>query len=123
MEVEQVKRKRHTGVFLPVVFLLCASQSLPAGGGNETEGSKPVNVTVSGRVRLVGSSPMSFLVISGEDREWYIAEAEVKKMMHLQQQNVTVSGREYYVEYFFANGSPAGRRYFLKDITVISPAR
>jgi hypothetical protein len=109
--------------FLPLVFLLCATIGLPAMGGNEKEGSTPIQVTVSGRVRLVGSSPITSLVISGEDREWYIAQPEEKKLMHLQQQTVTVSGKEYYFDYFFADGSSAGRRYFIKDITVIGPAK
>jgi hypothetical protein len=78
-----------------------------------------VKVTVSGTVRLVGSSPMTSLVISGEEREWYVEQAEEKKLASLQQQTVTVSGTEYYVDYVFANGITAGRRYFLKNITVI----
>jgi hypothetical protein len=78
-----------------------------------------VKVTVSGTVRLVGSSPMSSLVITGEDREWYIEQAEERKLAHLQQQTVTVNGTEYYADLVFANGVTAGRRYFLKNITVV----
>jgi len=78
-------------------------------------------VEASGRVRLVGSSPMTSLVITGEDREWYIELAEKEKLMHLQQQNVTVIAYEYYEDRVFANGFSAGRFYFLKDIVVIEP--
>ena len=105
------------GILL-TVLLLCAAGNLPAGGNKE--GSKPVKVTASGTVRLVGNSPMTSLVISGENREWYIEPSEEKKLWHLQQQTVTVSGMEYYIDYLFANGSPAERRYFLKNITVIN---
>ena len=83
--------------------------------------SEPQKVEVSGRVRLVGNSPMTSLVISGEDREWYIESGEKEKLMHLQQQNVTVIANEYYEDRVFANGTSAGRFYFLKDITVIDP--
>ena len=108
--------------FLLLLFLFLTAQNLSSRGGKEKEeeGSKPVKVTASGRVRLTGNSPMPALVISGEDREWEIVQQEKNKLMHLQQQTVTVSGNEYYVDYFFANGISAGRHYFLKDITVIS---
>jgi len=111
--------KTPAGVLLPPVLLLCAVLNVQAMGGNEKKGSKPVRVTVSGTVRLVGSSPAASLVISGESREWRIEQTEEKKLMHLQQQTVTVSGEEYYVDYVFANGISAGRRYFLKKIPVL----
>jgi hypothetical protein len=98
------------------VLLLCAVLSVYALGKKEPG---QVKVTVSGTVRLVGSSPMSSLVISGEDREWHIEQAEERKLAHLQQQTVTVNGTEYYIDYVFANGITAERRYFLKNITVV----
>jgi hypothetical protein len=98
------------------VLLLCAALSVYAMGKREPG---QVKVTVSGTVRMVGSSPMSSLVITGEDREWHIEQAEERKLAHLQQQTVTVNGTEYYVDYVFANGITAERRYFLKNITVI----
>jgi hypothetical protein len=101
------------------VLLLYAALNVQAMGKKEPG---QVKVTVSGTVRLVGSSPMASLVITGEDREWHIEQAEERKLFHLQQQTVTVSGTEYYTDLVFANGVPAGRRYFLKNITVISPA-
>jgi len=70
---------------------------------------------------MVGNSPMTSLVISGEDREWHIESGENEKLMHLQQQNVTVTAKEYYEDRVFANGTSAGRFYFLKDIIVIDP--
>jgi hypothetical protein len=111
-------------ISLILFLLLCAAGNLLPLGSREkkrakTQYSEPQKVEASGRVRLVGSSPMTSLVISGEDREWYIESDEKKKLMHLQQQNVTVIANEYYEDRVFANGSSAGRFYFLKDITVI----
>ena len=72
---------------------------------------------------MIGNSYASALVISGETREWYIDEADRGKLMHLQQQEVTVRGQEYYEDRVFANGTSAGRYYYLKNITVISPKK
>ncbi|MCL2762455.1 MAG: hypothetical protein FWD36_04515 [Treponema sp.] len=101
------------------LVLLCMAEILALGGG-EKDSAKPQKVEVSGRVRLVGNSPTASLVISGDNREWHIEPKEEKKLMHLQQQTVTVKGKEYYIDFVFANGSPAERHYYLKDITVIS---
>ena len=101
--------------------VLCAA--LNALGGGEQDGSKPHKVEVTGRVRLVGSSPMTSLVITGESREWFIYSKEQDKLMHLQQQMVTVRAKEYYFDRVFANGMSAGRHYYLKDIVIISPKR
>ena len=108
------------GFALLTAFLLFAALNVQAFGGKEKKAEQE-RVTVSGTVRLVGNSPMTSLVITTEDREWYIEPAEEKKLMHLQQQTVTVNGTEYYDDYFFANGNSAGRHYFLKDITVLDP--
>jgi len=107
-------------VILALILLSYAALNLYAMGGGEREGSRPVRVRVSGTVRLVGNDPVTSLVITGENREWQIVKNEENKLKHLQQQNVTVRGREYYVDLFFANGTPAGRHYYLKNITVIS---
>jgi hypothetical protein len=98
------------------VLLFCATLNVQAMGKKEPG---QVKVTVSGTVRMVGSSPMASLVITGEDREWHIEQAEERKLADLQQQTVTVSATEYYVDIVFADGTTAGRRYFLKNITVI----
>ena len=98
------------------VFLYVAE---PVMGRGAKDDSKPVEVT--GMVRMVGSSPLTVLVISGENREWYIEPEEAQKLAHLQQQIVTVKASEYYEEMVLANGLSAGKRYHLKNITVISP--
>jgi hypothetical protein len=107
-------------------FLFCALAAAgnalgdrdPARGGAATK-----TVQASGRVRLVGSSPQTSLVISGGEREWYVHPGEEKKLMHLQQQTVTVAGTEYVKDLTFANGTSAGRRYYLKNIRIISEKR
>ena len=113
---------RNTGILLLTVLLLCAVGNIPAVGNRENkEGSKPVKVKITGTVRMVGNVPVSSLVISGEGREWQVEPSEEAKLKHLQQQTVTVSGKEYYIDYVFTFGSATKRQYFIKDITVISP--
>jgi hypothetical protein len=101
-----------------LLIMLIPADSICAAGKKEKENGLQ-KVEVSGRVRMVGSSPNTFLVLSGEDREWYIEPNEQDKLMKLQQQTVTVRAYEYYQDLFFANGSSAGRHYYLKDITVL----
>jgi len=114
-------------VLLSFLFLLLATAGnlLPFGSKEKdrakTQYSESQTIEASGRVRLVGNSPMTSLVLSGEDREWYIESGEKEKLMHLQQQDVTVIANEYYEDRFFANGTSAGRFYYLKDIIVIDP--
>ena len=104
-----------------LLFVLCGA--LGALGRGEQDGTRARRVEVSGTVRLVGSMPLPSLVITGEEREWYIDDNEKDKLMHLQHQMVTVRAKEHYSDLVFGNGMSAGRRYFLKDITVISPRR
>jgi hypothetical protein len=101
-----------------LLIMLISADSICAMGKKEKETGLQ-KVEVSGRVRMVGNSPMTFLVLSGEDREWYIEPDEQAKLMDLQQQTVTVKADEYYRDMTFANGSPAGRQYYLKNIKVI----
>jgi hypothetical protein len=111
--------KRFSPVSLSLIFL-CAAVNVFALGSKD--GSKPQKVEVSGIVRLVGNSPFSSLVISG-DREWYIVPEEQKKLMDLQHQTVTVKGQEYYYDRTFANGTSAGRQYYLKNIVIVKSSR
>jgi hypothetical protein len=102
-----------------LLLMLISANGICALGKKEKETGLR-QVEVSGRVRLVGNSPMTFLVLSGEDREWHIEPEEQAKLMDLQQQIVRVKAQEYYRDLVFANGSSAGRQYYLKNITVIS---
>jgi hypothetical protein len=106
-------------VILPLLLLLIIAGTAFAFGGRE----KPREVEVSGRVRMVGNSPMNSLVISDENRDWYIEPNEEEKLMPFQQEIVTVKAQEYYYDRFFANGASAGRQYFLKNIVIITPKR
>ena len=114
---------------VPLLFLflfLFAAGNLLALGKKEKKQTKPQyselqKIEASGRVRMVGNSPMTSLVITGEDREWYVESAEKEKLMRLQQQNVIVIANEYYEDRVFANGTSAGRFYFLKDIIIVDP--
>jgi hypothetical protein len=107
----------------PAVFMgLALCIVFPALGLGQREAQKTA-VEVSGRVRLVGSSPNTELVITGQDREWYVSAKDRKKLMKLQQQIVRVKGKESFVDLTFANGMSAGRRYILEDITIVSPGQ
>lgn len=103
--------------FIIIILILSAAPADALGGGDK----KTQEVQVTGRVRLVGSTLINSLVITNEDREWYINQKDEKKLRQLQQQIVTVTGKEYYLDLVFANGAPAGRQYFLKDIKIIVP--
>jgi hypothetical protein len=89
------------------------------GQGEATVRSGAVNVRATGRVRLVGSGSLTELVISGEDREWHVDKKDEAALREFQQQIVTVEGTETSADLTFANGFPAGRRYALRDITII----
>ena len=104
-------------------LLLLSITASVAALGSKDGGSKPVKVEVTGTVRMVGNSPMHFLVISGENREWRIVPEEQEKLLPFQQQAVTVKAQEYYYDRTFANGASAGREYYLKNIVIIDPKR
>ena len=89
---------------------------LPAGAGKE----KSTVVKVTGIVRLVGSSPISEIVITGEGVQWYIAREDEHKLMDLQHCTVTIEGAETVEELRLANGRPAGERRTLSKIKIIS---
>jgi hypothetical protein len=76
-------------------------------------------IRVTGRVRLVGSSQRMNLVITGEKGEWYIEPKDQDKLMALQQRIVTVEGALEMQEISLVGGKYSGRRFILRDITVI----
>jgi len=77
-------------------------------------------VQATGVVRLVGSGLMPELVITGQDREWYVSKDDEYLLKELQHRIVTVEGYETVVELKFANGRSAGLRRTLKDIKILS---
>ena len=98
-----------------LLFLICLAAALPALGGKENDGV----IQVTGRVRLVGSGPMTELVITGPDKEWYIEKKDGQKLKDHQQRTVTVEGVETVTELTFANGRSAGTRRTLSKIKII----
>ena len=108
--------------FSLLLFLLCCLAAvLPALGNKEKEPkeTEPV-VQITGRVRLVGTGTFPELVISGEEKEWYVAGDERQKLMDLQHRIVTVEANETVRELKFAGGQSAGERRTLKNIRIIS---
>jgi hypothetical protein len=106
---------------LLLFIVLCAAENTFARGKEEKDPPGLQRVQVSGDVRMVGNSPMTSLVISGENREWHIVPEEQEKLMEFQQQMVIVRADEYYYDRVFANGASAGRQYYIKNIDIIYP--
>jgi hypothetical protein len=114
---------KKTAAVLLLFMLLCAAGNTFARGRGEKDSPKPQKVEISGKVRMVGNSPMTSLVISGDDREWYIVPEEQEKLMEFQQQTVTVRADEYFYDRVFANGASAGRQYYIRNIVIIGKGR
>jgi hypothetical protein len=121
------------GIILALFFINLAAV-LPAWGRKEKKNDVEQNtvmptglniteqnplVQVTGRVRLVGNEPFTELVITGQDRDWFIERSEVHKLRDLQQRIVTVEGIETVTSLQWASGLSAGNRYSLKDIRII----
>ena len=101
--------------FFLIFLLLFLTQIVFSFGSRER-----VNVIqITGIVRLIGSSHLPELVISGDEFEWHIPREERDKLHHLQHQTVTVEGEETVREITFASGIPAGKRRELRNIRVI----
>ena len=132
---------RHTVFFC--FFFLCLAAALPAWGRKEKTETKKIDVQknvvekigedetevtattlvqVTGIVRLVGSSPITEIVITGPDKEWYVSREDDRLLRELQHRTVTVEGYESVFELRFANGFYAGQRRELKDIKIIAIA-
>jgi hypothetical protein len=127
------------------VFFLCLTAVLPAWGRKEKTETKTIDiqkialekntvekngegetgavdavlVQVIGIVRLVGSEPITEIVITGPDKEWYVSREEDRLLRELQHRTVTVEGYESVFELRFANGFYAGQRRTLKDIKIL----
>ena len=125
-------------LFSLCLLLLCVTV-LYARGGKEKDEPNPANeieldlgvnpppeglneirsVTVTGKVRLVGTGMFNELVISG-DHEWYIARDERDKLHRLQQQTVTVEADEIIRERTLLNNRGSIYRWELSNIKIIS---
>jgi len=78
-----------------------------------------MEVEVTGRVRLVGTSRFPSLVITNEERDWLIDDGEREKLMGLQQQVVTVRAQKHPYDVFLANGLFSHRHYVLRNIVIV----
>ena len=118
---------------IALVLFFCLAAALPAGGKKEEKSAntqeektmavqeeKGVPVQVSGRVRLVGNEPFRSLVITGQEKEWYIDREEEHILKNLQHKTVTVEGDEIVKEFTFPNGRLSGERRTLRNIKVIA---
>jgi hypothetical protein len=83
------------------------------------QGEQNPLVQITGRVRLVGNEPFTELVITGQDRDWFIERSDAYKLRDLQQRTITVEGIQTVTSLQWASGLPAGDRYSLKDIRII----
>ncbi|MCL2185699.1 MAG: hypothetical protein FWB86_07600 [Treponema sp.] len=103
--------------YLIVLIFFLISVLLFSFGSKEKE---VPTIQVTGIVRLTGSALFPELVITGTEKEWYIAKEEMNKLHNLQHRRVTVEAAETIKELTFANGMPAGIRRELRNITIIS---
>jgi hypothetical protein len=77
-------------------------------------------VTVTGRVRLVGTSFFNDIVISdNEGRDWYVEGEDREMLAPKEQRQVTVRGRVESRDIVLADGTKAGVRLFLRKIRII----
>jgi hypothetical protein len=117
-------------VFLAIFFIIALADGLSAMGQNDPETSAGVQstedypkgkITISGRVRLVGSAAFSRLVITDEkNRDWYVEGADREKLSSMEQRTVKVKGTTEYQDIVLANGENVGVRRFLRKITIVN---
>jgi hypothetical protein len=111
--------KRAGAPVLAWALLLLAAGTL-AALGQKDPGFPKGKITVSGRVRLVGTALFPGMVITDDqDRDWYIEGEDREKLAGMEQRQVKVRGAAEYREVVLANGEQAGIRRFLKNIVVL----
>jgi len=98
-----------------VLFILCA---IVIFAGDDQENTDSIQVT--GIVRLIGTGNFPQIVITTEDKEWYLPKEDADKLYNLQHRKVTVEGEWSKKELKFASGRSAGTRYELRNIKIIS---
>jgi hypothetical protein len=73
-------------------------------------------VTISGRVRRVGSEPFTYLVITDADGiDWYLDEIAERLVLEMEQSRVTLRGTVHLRNIELANGTQLGVRHELHD--------
>jgi hypothetical protein len=109
--------KRRAFVFCVLgLFLAVSGSAASMGQGDFPRG----RITVSGRVRLLGTALFPNIVITDDkDRDWYIEGEDRQKLSGREQRLITVKGTAEYRELTLANGESAGTRRILRNITII----
>jgi hypothetical protein len=106
------------GAAVLLLTLLLAGTGIMSMGSEEPDYPEGT-ITVTGRVRLVGTALFSSLVLTDErNRDWYVEGPDREKLARLEQQQVTVTGTAEYQDIILAGGGKAGIRRFLRDIKV-----
>jgi hypothetical protein len=98
-----------------VFFILCG---IVLSADNDQENTDTIKVT--GVVRLIGTGNFPQIVITTEDKEWYLPKEDADKLFNMQHRKVTVEGEGSKRELKFASGRSAGIRYELRNIKIIS---
>jgi hypothetical protein len=100
-----------------LICLIFPAGRLGALGGKDLPRGE---VTVTGRVRLVGTALFNSLVISDDEgRDWHVEGQDREKLAMKEQQRVTVKGNAETRDIILADGKKAGVRFILRDITLI----
>jgi hypothetical protein len=108
--------------YSPGLLCLALCLALPAGGlwALGRQDLPKGEVTVTGRVRLVGTSFFNDIVISdGEGRDWYVEGEDREALAAKEQQQVTVRGHAESRDIILADGTKAGVRLFLRKIRIL----
>ena len=117
-------KKRSRGrfiLFVSAFFMLItlSARGLLALGQQDPEYPKGI-ITITGRVRLVGTAMFNNLVITdNEDHDWYVENEDRELLGNMQQRQVTVQGEAEYKELLLANGQSAGIRRYLRNIKIV----
>ena len=108
-----------TRFYIIVGIILLVGGVLFARGMKDTAPAKR-KVQITGTVRLVGNNIFPEIVITTKEGEWYIVPDEMEKLHNLQHRTVTVEGEETVEQLTFAGGLPAGKRYELSNVVVLT---
>jgi hypothetical protein len=110
-----------------MLSLILAAVPLTALGGTDSSARDQEAATdgealllqIRGRVRLVGNMPFPQLVISDDERDWYLEGDDEALLRGYEQRIVSVEGNPEYHDLILANGQKIGTRYLLRNIKII----
>jgi hypothetical protein len=104
----------------PAALPAAAPEAMPAAAPLSPDLPGPAEeVTVRGRIRLVGNVPFTELVISDEEgNDWFIEGPAQDSLMSRQHETLTLRGEADYQDILLANGRRIGTRRILRNLTV-----